>query len=289
MNIILWIISALFSSIWWVYQKKAIENSNISTSLFSILWPIIWAFIIGSLMFILNISTDIYSNWVIILLTLLIVFLEIGSNFLNIYIYKKTKLSELLPYFNLDKLLIVLIGFFLFYWTKNSTSIESFIIILFTIIIVIWFSIDFKNLKINKNIWLFIFSKSISSISTLLIGYILIQYSAVEYMSINVIFTFILYFLILIITKDNVKILLKQTNIFYKSRFLWLILWWTSFILWLYIIQTSWVLIATLLSFIGLIFSIISMKLILNDNPNRKQIILAFIVMFMIWIWYYFK
>lgn len=28
---------------------------------------------------------------------------------------------------------------------------------------------------------------------------------------------------------------------------------------------------------------------ILNDNPERKQIILAFIVMFMIGIWYTFK
>jgi hypothetical protein len=108
-------------------------------------------------------------------------------------------------------------------------------------------------------------------------------------MSLNSIIIFSLYLILAILFKESFKSLLVQNKTFYKSRGLSLILWWTWFLIWLYIIESFWVLIATLISFIWIITSILSLKYILKDTPKIKDIILAIIVTIMIWIWYYFK
>lgn len=287
MNIIFWIISAFLQAIWWSFRKKAIDNSTLPPSLFAIPWPIIWATIVYSLLYFFDTNLLIYIDYKIILLILIISSLEILSNYLEIYSFKNTKISNLLPYGNTNSLFIILIWFFLYYWTKNSTSITTFIITLITIFIIIWFSIDFKKIKIDKVIG--ILWKTLSAITALIIWYILINYSSIEYMSINVIFWFTFYFLITIITKEKFKQLLKQESNFYTYRTIALVLWWVWFLIGLYIIESAWLLIATLIWFIWLIFRIFSMKFILKDNPSKKQIILAFIVSILIWIWYYLK
>lgn len=289
MNVLIWILSAFLWAIWWTFRKKAVDNSNLSTNLFSILWPIMWAFIIWGAWYFFWIQKEIYSNYILILIIFLIVILETIANYIEIDVFKKTKLSDLLPYQNTNKLLIVLFWFFIYYWTENSTSITSFLIILFTMVLIIFTSIDIKKFKINKIIWFYILWKTFSAIAWLLIWYILAKYSTISYMSINVVFVFFTYYFITIIKKDKFRTILQQKKEFYLPRIIWLILWWSSFIMWLYIIETTWLLIATLISFIWLVFNIISMKFILNDNPSKKQVILAFIVSILIWIWYYFK
>ena len=289
MWIILWIISALAWAIWWTYRKKAVDAWKLSTSLFAIFWPVFWIIVILILWYFLWFDKLIYSDYIIISIILLIVIIEIFTNFLEIYVFKKTKLSYLLPYQNLDKLLIVFIWFFIYYWTDNWSSIESFFIILFTIFLIIYFSIDKKNLRIDKIIWIYLFRKTLSAISWLLIGYILLKYSTLSYMSINSILVIITYIIIIKITKDNFMIIFNQTREFYNARFASLFLWWSSFLLSLFLIESLGLLIATLISFLWLVFSIFSMKLILWDTPEKKQIILAFLVSILIWIWYYFK
>jgi len=289
MNILIWILSALLWSIWSSFRKKAIDYSTLPTNLFSILWPIMWAFIIWTCAYIFWVDNTLYTNLTVIFLVLLIVIFETLSNYLEIYVFKNTKLSELLPYQNTNKLLIVLIWFFLYYWTNNSTSIASFLIILFTMFLIVFSSIDIRKFKINKIIWLYLIDKLFSAIAWLLVWYILAKYSTITYMTVNVIFVFLIYYLITIIRKDKFNLLLKQVNSFYPPRLIGLIFWWTSFVIWLYIIESTWLLIATLISFIWLVFNIISMKFILKDNPSKKQIFLAIIVSILIWIWYYLK
>lgn len=210
MGIFLWILSALFWSIWSSFRKKAVDYSNLPTNLFSILWPIMWGFIIWICAYIFWLQKWIYANYVIIFLILLVVIFETLANYIEIYVFKHSKLSELLPYQNANKLLIVLIWFFLYYWTNNSTSITSFLIILFTIFLLIFTSIDIKKIKINKMIWIYLIDKLFSAISWLLIWYILLKYDTISYMSINLLFVFIIYYLITIFKKDRFNELLKQ-------------------------------------------------------------------------------
>ncbi len=289
MSIILWILTSLINSITDSIWKKAVLISQLPQSLFSFFWPIWWIIIVYSIIYFWNIDVRILSDYKIIFLIFLIACISYLVTILNINIYSKVKLSELLPYKNLDKIFIVLFGFVLFYWTKNWTSVISFLVILLTIFIIILFSVDIKKISFSKYILQYFIAKFLEAIITLIVWYIFLTYTTIEYLSVETIFFISLTIIISLIQKNSLKLIFTQKKEFYKYRLGAGIIWWVWFIIWLYIIETSGVLIATLLSFIGLVFQILSMKLILNDNPERKQIILAFIVMFMIWIWYYFK
>lgn len=289
MSIILWILSSFLGSLTDTIWKKAVVISKLPQSLFSVYWPISWIIIIYSMIYFWNINVTILSDYKIISIILLIALISYFVTISYIDIYKKVKLSELLSYNNLDKIFIILFGFIIFYWTKNWTSITTFIITLITILIIIFFSVDIKKISFSKNILKYFLVKFIESIRTLLIWYIFLKYTTIEYLSVEVVFFLSITIIVSILQKNNLKLLFTQQKNFYKYRIWASIIWWTWFIIWLYIIETAWVLIATLLSFIGLVFQIFSMKFILNDTPEKKQTILAFIVMFMIWIWYYFK
>ena len=289
MSIILWIITSLIGSLADSIWKKAVLISKLPQSLFAFFWPIWWIIIIYSMIYFGDINISLYSDYLIILLILFIAIVSYLVTFLTINIYKKVKLSELLPYKNLDKMFVVLFGFILFFWTKNWTSTTSFLITLATIFIIIVFSVDIKKITFSKHILQFFIVKLLEAIITLLVWYIFLKYNTIEYLSIEALFFILVTIIVTVLQKHSFKLLFTQEKEFYKYRIGVSFIWWIWFIIWLYIIETSGVLIATLLSFIWLVFQILSMKFILNDNPEKKQIILAFIVMFMIWIWYYFK
>jgi len=289
MNIILWIITSLFGSITDSIWKKAVLISKLPQSLFSVYWPIWGIVIIYSMIFFWNIDITILWDYKILFLIALIAIISYVVTILNISVYSKVKLSELLPYKNLDKIFIVLFGFILFYWTKNWTSITSFFITLATIFIIIFFSVDIKKISFSKDILKYFFVKFLESVIALLVWYIFLNYTTIEYLSVETLMFISLTIIVSILQKNSLKLLFTQKKEFYKYRLWAWFIWWFWFIIWLYIVETSWVLIATLLSFIWLIFQILSIKFIMKENPEKKQIILAFIVMFMIGIWYYFK
>ncbi len=289
MNILFWLISALFASLWASNRKKAINNSTLSKPIYILLWPLSGFFILWIIIYFSWINTSIFSDYSIIALIWIIILLDIVANFLEMDVLKKTKLSEILPYTNLDKLFIVLIGFFLFYWTKNSTSLTTLWITILTIIIIALFSIDFKKFKVPKSIIAYSIVMLFRGISVLIVWYIFLKYTTIDYLSLNMIFSFIWYLVIALILKNSFNSLFTQSKEFYKSRWLSLILWWWGFIIGLYIVKEAWVLIATLISFVWLIFNILAMKFILNDTPEKKQVILAWLVTILIWIWYFFK
>lgn len=289
MWIILWIISAILSSISWPYRKKAVDNSSLSTSLFSIFRPIFWIFVVIFLYFVFGINNAIFSDYAIIWIIWIIIFLETIANYLEIYVVKNIKLSQLLPFQNFNKLVVVFIWFFIYYWTENGSSIASFVITLFTIFFIVYFSIDIKNIKIDKIIWVFLLTRFLQWLAWLLVAYIFIKYSTSDYMFFHVVFWLFIYLFISIILKDNFKSIFKQTKTFYTARLLSIILWSLSFVIGMFIIESDGIIVATLISFLTLWFSVISMKFILKDNPTKKQIILAISVTFFIWIWYFLR
>jgi len=289
MWIILWIISALLSSISWPYRKKAVDNSTLSTSLFSILWPIFWIFVVIFLYFVFGVNNSIFTDYAVIWVIFIIIFLETIANYFEIYVVKNIKLSWLLPFQNFNKLIVVFIWFFIYYWTENGSSITSFLITLFTIFFIVYFSIDIKNIKIDKIIWLFLLTRFLQWLAWLLVAYIFVKYTTSDFMLFYVFFWVCIYLFISIILKDNIKTFFKQTKTFYIARWLSLLLLWLSFVIGIFVIESDGIVVATLISFLTLWFSIISMKFILKDNPTKKQIILAIFVTIFIWIWYFLR
>ena len=289
MNIIFWIISSFLWSITDNIWKKAVLLSKLPQTLFATFWPIWWIIIVYSIIVFWWQKLTIFQDYKSLIIILAIAITSFFVTNLYIYVYKKVKLSELLPYNNLDKIFIVLFWFVIFYWTKNSTSILSFLITLATIFIIIWFNINPKKVKFSKDILIFIWIKVLEAIITLTVWYIFLKYSTVEYIAVEAVMFFSITIIVAILLKYNLKLLFTQEKDFYKYRLWAWIIWWTWFLIWLYIIETSGVLIWTLISFTWLIFQVLSMKFILKDTPEKKQIILAIIVMIMIWIWYYYK
>lgn len=289
MSIILWILTQILESLWNVYRKKAVDSSKLWKNLFAIVWPITWALIVYTLIAFNWSDFSIFSDNKTILLMLLIWLIGTVANYIYIYVYKNVKISTLLPYDNLDSLFVILIWFFIFTWTQAETSITTLIIAIFTVLLIMWFSFNLKNFKISKEIGLYIIALILEASTTLITWYLLLKYSTLDFMSLNSFIIFILYFILAILYRESFKSITKQSKTFYKSRWLSLILWWTWFLIGLYIIETAWVLIATLISFIWILTSVLSLKYVLKDSPEKKDVILAIIVTFMIWLWYYFK
>lgn len=289
MNLLLWIISEILSSITNSYRKKAIDNTSLKNWSFTIISVFIWLIFVSLFVFFSWEKMAILGNNIAIAIVLIVSIVQILTNYIYIDVYKKVKISNLLPFENVWSLLIILIWFFIFYWSENQTSITTFIITLITIFVIIWFNFNWSKIKISKYIKLYIFALTLDAWVILSLWFLLLNYSSLNYMMLTIFMDFILYFLLILITKESIKLIFKQKKVFYQARLISIILGRTWFFIWLYIIETSWVLIATLISFLWIVFSILSMKFILWDNPTNKQIILAYIVSILISIWYYFK
>ena len=288
-TILWWILSVILDSISTSNRKKAYDNTTLSKWLFKLFAKFFWFFIIFSLVFIRWFDFEIFRNYADLLLILLIVIIGIINTYLHLNIIKKSKLSELLPYDNLDKLFIIIIWFFLFQWTDKWVSLVTLFIIIFTLILILFFSVDIKNIKLPKNIWLFVIHKWIKAWKILLIWILLQTYLSTTFIAIDWVYEFSIYLIILYISKDSPVKLFQQSKSFYINRITATFTWRGALIIWLIIIKESGIIIATLLWFLWLAFNIFSMKIILDDSPTKKQILLAFIVIFLIWIWYYLK
>ncbi len=287
--ILLWILTSFLSSTWDSYRKVAIEESRLSNAMFSLLASLLWAIIVFVVFLLFWFSYEILQDPLYLFIVILIICVSFANNFLGMYIFKREKLSVLLPYDSLDKIFIVIIGFIIFYWSDQWTSIITLLITLFTICVIIFSSIDIRKISFPKTILLYFVYKLIKAWTILATGYFLLKYWSIDYVILDWVIYTVLAFWVTLILKESPKLMFEQTKKFYKNRILSTILWWTGYILWLYIIQDSGVIIATLLWFFYIAFSVFSMKFIAKDNPSKKQIILAFVVITLVWIWYYFK
>ena len=290
----------MFSIFWWIIWvalnsiaiwnfKKAMNNTSLTTWMFKFFVYIFWIINILVLLYYFWFEFKILTNYKYLLLILLIAIFWIFSSFLHYYVLKRVKLSEVLPYENLDKLFIIIFWFFLFHWTNNWSSLTTLLISIFTLIIIILFTIDLKNIKIPRYLWLLTFYKILRTLVVLSIWYFLTIYESSTFITTIWTYEFILYCIIIIITKDSLKSIFTQNKPFYINRITAVFCWMTSSIIWVFIIKELWVIVWTLFWFLWIASTILAMKWILNDTPTKKQISLAFLVIFLIWIWYYFK
>ncbi|MDD5770559.1 MAG: hypothetical protein PHE25_06315, partial [Candidatus Gracilibacteria bacterium] len=267
LSFFLGIISTSLNSFGTGFWKKALGEGNLSNIMFKITAQIIsFAYIILVFIFFRFDSNLLFSKDVLLLI--ISVILSSSTILIQAYVMKQTKLSQLMPYDNLDNLFTVILGFILFYGTEKGSSITTLIITILTIFIIIGFSIDRKNLKIPKTIGLYILYKVLKSARTLVVGYILVKYVATSFAIGNWFFEVISFTLLAFITKDNFKSLINQNKAFYKNRFLASFLGWIAYFTGLLIIEKSGVIIATLLGFLSIVFNILTMKYMLDDTPT---------------------
>ncbi len=289
LSIILWIFTSFLWSTWDSFRKLAIEQSKMTSTLFSLTASLFSWVIILLLFLYFGVTPWLFQNYTIIGFVFIIILTNSLNGLMLIDIYKNEKLSSLMPYSSLDKVFVVVLGFIVYFWTENETSFITLCITLLAIAVIFFSTTSLKNISFSHSIKLFVLNRFIKAATILSTWYILLTYSWIDFVVLEWIFGIIISLAIVLILKQNPWEIIHQNKLFYKNRLLATILWWWWYILGLYIIQSSGVVIATLLWFFTIVFNVISMKYIVKDNPTKKQILLAVTVLMMIWIGYYFK
>lgn len=280
---------ALLSTFIWslvsIFRKKALCLTELKWLRFMIFWFSGWFLIWLIFLFLWKVDLSVLTNLTFILVFISIVSIDLFWSKIEQWIYKKEKVSVLMPFESLQKIFIVIAWFFLFW----NTSVFTLIITLITIIVIIWFNIDYKNFKLPKFLWLVVFINLIWAIVAILENVMLKITNVQTFFALNdlikVIFVSIS---IAFLFKNEALQIFKQTRNFYFFRFWAWIFWWINFLITLFLISELWIVTTILLSFLWMVFKLIFSYFLLKEIPWKKDIILAFIVATLIWIWYYF-
>jgi len=198
-------------------------------------------------------------------------------------IYKVEKMSAVIPYTNLNKIVVILVSFFLF----SDVSVISLFITISAIIVIILFSIDFKNKTTLKNILPIILTEISLAADILLWWWVIMKYSEVHYF----IFTALWWAVILTILAfiwNQFRTLKWLPRWFWLSRGVSTIGWFSWFLS-LTIIKELWLSVSILLSFLGIGVSLFLSYLVLKDTPSNKDLLLTLIVTVLVGLWFYFK
>lgn len=198
-------------------------------------------------------------------------------------VYREEKISVLMPYFNLNKIFVIVSSFFLF----KDVSLISFCITIFTAIVIMLAAVDIKNKRFPRNFWKIIFIESLRTVWVLLGGWVVLNYSEMTYFVLYVLWCVPIYLLLSVKTwqlKD-----LKQTPFTYWKYRTIGALGWFSWFLGLVVIKNLWLSIGILLWFLWIGITLLISYIFLKDTPSKKDIILTIVVAALIGIWFYFK
>jgi len=277
-----WILSTIFISFGTIFRKKSLAY-KCSNILFTLFWYS-FDFVLISLFFLLWK----YDLWIVnsklLFLFILIFFLYLLSVQIKQYIYKNEKISVITPYENLNKIISIILAFFIFADISNL----SFIITLIAWVIIILSSIDFKKFELSKFIKAMFVWQLCISIRLLLIWYILNYITPLScYVLISTINIWLLF--IMIFFTWEYKNFFHMAKFFHINRSLWSALLWISNIINIFIIASLWVTMSILFSYMYIWIILLLSYFFFQDKPSRKNIILTVILSILVWFWYYFK
>lgn len=275
LSMVIWNISKVF------YKKTTEYNIHyLLNELFSHIWAIIWIILIIFL-WEWNFFMNSYFDYILVIISFCLFLTEAK---LSQLVIRKEKLSTLIPYENIWKIVTVLWGVFIL-WDEISNI--SLLIFLFIVFMILLFSVNLKTLNFSWNIILYIFSKTCSAVWNIIAAYIIISNTAINYYIVYV-FTSLLLTFILCSYKGILKDTKWLDKSYYKSRvissFGWI--WW---VLTLLLIMDLWISITTLLWFLWIIVSLITWYIVFKDIPTKKDIILTIIVTSGVAIAFYLK
>ncbi|EKE27852.1 MAG: hypothetical protein ACD_3C00142G0008 [uncultured bacterium (gcode 4)] len=278
-----WILNAFLWSLWAIFWKKSLELNKLPQSLFMFLWMLGW--FILSFVFIFSWLTNFpFENLYILIWMLLITIISIVMWYLWQYIYREEKMSVLLPYSNIDKIIIIIVSFFYF---QNASIISFFSAILATAV-VIYFSLDFKELKFPKNFSLIMLNNVLSATKVLYLGWLFLHITSITFYSYNTISYTLILFVPLLFKKEFLSIN-KGSKEFYSFRLWAAVIGQINALIWFFLLAKLWVLISNLLWFLTLWVTLLFWYLVLKDTPKKNDVIQAVLVSILVAIGYYFK
>lgn len=198
-------------------------------------------------------------------------------------VYKEEKISVIMPYQNISRILIIIASFFLY----NDVSYITFCITILAIIIIMLASIDVKNKRFPKCFSKLLFVETLKTMWALLGWWLVLSYSEVLYFNIYII-AYLIPTIILAYVSWQLWDYKKVGVNFWFYRIV-AGLGWFSWFLSLVVIKNLGLSLSILLWFLGIGITLWVSYLFLKDRPSKKDILLTISISILIWIWYYFK
>lgn len=278
------VISCFLGVIWKVYEKKTLNISTLPKIPFQFTWEIIWLLIVFWLILFVKFNFINFLNYKYVILFVFISIFYLWHMYLELKLYKTEKFSDLVPYENLSKIFVVMS----WYLVLNDSSLISFLIWLIIIVVVILFSLDFKNLKFPNNLKTIILREFLVFGEIFTSWYLLISLTEVEY---AIMYQFILITILLCILLYHgwLKYFSKLKVDFFKFRVLWYTAFFLSYMIDIFLIRELWLVYSILLSFLGQWILIAFWYVFLKERPEIKDIISALIVAALVWLAFYFR
>lgn len=276
------ILATSISSIWKVFFKKTTQY-NISANLNDFLWHFLWLLCVIIIIIIwkFNFILTSYIDYVIIIVTFLLFLIQIN---INQYVFQNEKISILIPFENLGKLITILLGV-MFLW--DNISMLSLVLFLSAIFVIFINSLNFKTFKFSKNVLLFCIAQWIVAIANFLTWYVLLNNSSLDYYNVYILISF-LFITILCFSKWYFWDIKKLDKKYFIYRNIGSLVW----VSWLINILLIWDLglsVTTILWFFGIATGLITSYLVFRDIPSIRSVFVTIIVISLISIWYIYK
>lgn len=290
-GIIIWILQSLFAALWMVFWKKVVENKKVWNNwqtFFSRLnhWLVILILItIGAFWFNFEVPREELNINNILIFVIAVIGLYITYPLRRIA-YANEKMSVLQPFAMLAQVFPIILWFLFISWER--TNIITFIMAIIASLIVIWTSVDFKNLKINKYSVMVLISSIIKSIQLFAVLYFISFLSPETFYLIESILVISISIILITFKKEfnQIQLITKE---YFKLLTIANIIAVISILLVFNMYTSLWVVATSLISLLYLWFVYLFWYLILKEIPSKKDVIVTLLVALCIIIWIYFK
>ena len=173
------LISIILDSFATVSDKKALGYSKLSNLWFKSFAAIWWIIILIVFIGFLWVNVLPVFSTPVLLLCITYVLIALYWSFLAQNIYRTEKISNILPFININKVFTILIWFLI--W--HDASLITFIMGLLCWVVVMLFSLDFKNFRFPKSFFKLIYYEFITSLGAIATVYILKSLDFKEFIS----------------------------------------------------------------------------------------------------------
>ncbi len=265
-----------------ITRKKSLElNTYLSAYGFKILW------MFGPLIFVpYFLFQNKYSfqklNLGLIFAILCICLVRIVSTNLSQYIYKNEKVTVLMPYENLNKVMSIIASFFLLWDGNIKTVWVAFIVIVILLIA----SLDFQKITFPQIFALLFLHESLTATRSISTAYIIKMLSSyVDYFIIEsgILILFLVIWTIVYKDLDKFSLMTKK---FYSYRVFAGVLGTMSYVIGLYLISSLGLVLTILLSFLWITVKLILWYFVLHDRVQIKNIFLAVTITGLVSLWF---
>ena len=288
-SIIIWITQSIFWALWMVVSKLALQNKNVWNNFQTFFSRSAHIVIIALLFFtgILEFQSPIWIFWIKEWLLLFWSWAALYfTYFLRREAYGNEKVSVLQPFAMIFQIFPIIFGFI--FIASERTNIITFFMALVASAVVIIPSIDFKNFKMNRYCSMVLLSSTIKSVQIFIVLYLI---SILDSSTFYFIESFYIVFMsvVLMIWKkqlwDFKKVSLDYAKILFTANAIWII----SILLVLTMYTSIGIVATSLISLLYLVFVYLFWYLILKEIPEKKDVIIAFVVSICIIVWMFFK